>query len=184
MDNKWIYNIPKEEKKLKLRCNCSLSKKLTVMKCNYITDQQRFDIFKLFWSLSWAEKKIYVKCNTDLIDKQRTRQRNECSSTSSRRFSTIKYFLKISINSAPVRVCKKMFQNTLNIPQGTILNWIKNRPSSDLQIPSTTVDLTVPKKSTLQRQNLKCAKLFLAELAKMESHYCRALTSKLYLEPN
>ena len=64
-------NTQLPEKKKFPRCNCSLSQKNTVIKCNEITKPEREEIFKYFWKLSWKEKKIFVKL---LVDEEQTKK--------------------------------------------------------------------------------------------------------------
>lgn len=87
-------------------------------------------------------------------------------------------------NGEKIRVCKKMFLSTLGIGERTVIEW-KNfsSKSENLEINQDTPDKNmIGTKGLSNRTNL--LKEFLRDLPKIESHYCRAQSSKLYLEPN
>ncbi|KAK4887285.1 hypothetical protein RN001_003556 [Aquatica leii] len=73
-------------------------------------------------------------------------------------------------------VCKTMFLNTLGVKDWVIKNWAK----SDIETSKKVISV-----GSKQTQDLRIKSLheFFDSLPKLESHYCRVSTSKLYLEP-
>ncbi|KAB0804421.1 hypothetical protein PPYR_01391 [Photinus pyralis] len=104
VDGKWVYNVKREERKLKERCNCKLSKNTTQLKCSSITDSDRMQIFTTFWSkMSWLERKVYMSFLVKRIAVKR--QRNRKDDNISKRSTSLEYYLKL--DDEKIRVCKK-----------------------------------------------------------------------------
>ena len=79
-----------------------------------------------------------------------------------------------------------MFLSTLGLGEWSVLSWVK-RASSGMHLMgnpaerrSMRMEVKVPTEPTLSRKTLR---QFLQSLPKMESHYFRSSTTKLYLEP-
>lgn len=72
-----------------------------------------------------------------------------------------------------IRVCKKMFLQTLGIGEIAVKKWIR----------SDGVKKTVDEAKHRKDVDIENLDAFFALLPKLESHYCRANSSKLYLEP-
>lgn len=185
IEGSWKYDIYKTPKVMKDKCRCSKSNKITQLKCSVLTEAERNLLFKTFWKMSWSEKHVLV---TTLVERkvvQRSRNRRE--EGQSRRSCSYVYYLKKSDGSR-VRVCKTMFTNTLSIKPWTVTHWltrenkqrnnISTEPTSDLLTKNKT-DLTLAGTEGRRRR----LKEFLDSMPKMESHYCRSSSSKLYLEP-
>lgn len=116
----WKYNIQKPLRKIKPRCNCKLSgSNKTKIKCFSINEEMRNTIFQNFWKLSWEEKKVFV--NTLLTVKRTSGKRGKQSV--SRRSTSTEYYLKQGYGT--IRVCKKMFLNTLGVGEIAIKQWVK-----------------------------------------------------------
>jgi len=110
-----------------------------------------------------------------LVKKVPVKQRKTEASVS-RRTYTLFYFLKL--NGDPLNVCKNMFLNTLSVGESQVHNWCSINEISTQQLQGTQ---SRPfKNNTGQKEFIE---LFFNKLPKMESHYCRKSTSKLYLEP-
>lgn len=103
------------------------------------------------------------------------RRRVEASDTS-RRTHSFYYYLKL--NNVPVSVCKTMFLNNLSLGEYQFHSWCLGRELVE--------NAPFNKKSCQPREKSAhkiFAKTFLDKLPKMEFHYCRQSSSKLYLEP-
>ncbi|CAG9770205.1 unnamed protein product [Ceutorhynchus assimilis] len=173
-EGNWDYKIVKKPKSVGDKCKCD---KKTTLKCKELTNDDRAKLFDHFWKLTWSEKQIYV---TTLINKCPTqRSRNRKQEDQSRRAYSYSYFL--NKQSIRLKVCKTMFCNTLNIPKRTVSYWLLEK-----NIDSTQ-DIAVQKEINPRQRKINKQKedliLFLNSLPKLESHYCRKSTSKLYLEP-
>lgn len=87
-------------------------------------------------------------------------------------------------NGVRVRVCQVMFINTLSLGTWSLHNWVSK--DHDIDVANTEADVDLPH---IKRVNPRheadkiLLRNFLLELPKMESHYCRASSSKKYLEP-
>lgn len=202
VDGEWDYKIPKEGRKMMERCSCKY-KDSSKIKCVTVDEEERNYIFEKFWKMSWGEKKVYIDLLVIVQPTSRARDRKD--EQKSRRESSYIYFMEK--NQTKVRVCKKMFLNTLGIGEKAMRNWKKcniNKERFDEANKDTLPNVidTNPSKETntslygIKYQKVsearrkhnedsnKCLENFLDSLPKMESHYCRASTSKLYLEPD
>lgn len=94
------------------------------------------------------------------------------------------FIFHLRLNNVRKRVCKKMFLQTLPIGEWSVQNWVKAKTTPG-KLPSPT---DVRKKSQRQIATKNPAGIsfiieFLHSLPKVESHYCRKDSTKLYLEP-
>lgn len=95
-----------------------------------------------------------------------------------------------------MRVCKSLLLNTLAIGSWTAQNWQQettgdtdtdevNDPEDGMVLENNQDEVTVsaPKKTrkSTETENLED---FFSTLPKVESHYCRKSSAKLYIEPN
>lgn len=169
----WTYIKPKEARSIKSRCTCKIGK-YSSLKCDTIDEDVRKEIFKQFWSLSWGEKKTLI--NEWVTSTKTVRPRNRNTKETTKRAKTLVYHLKV--NDEQVKVCRKMFLNTLDLGRWTVQNWKQEfsmQPPSTLRRPrQSSESVSEPKQSLIQ---------FLDVLPVMESHYCRATSQKLYLLP-
>jgi hypothetical protein len=179
--NKRQYIAPRSERKMGIRCECKLSKlKNTSLKCAVISDGQRQACFEQFWKMNWSEKKGTVRSLVArTVPRDLKHRKNE---EVSRRKQTLKFHLKNPATASSesekiLRVCKKMFLNTLGLKEWTVLNWVKCRSDGDELQPQ------IHKRKVLSEKQRNIVQEFLNSLPKMESHYCRADTQRLYLEP-
>lgn len=200
IDGEWKYNIPKQQRVLKERCSCKISIKnqntarRPTLKCYLLSDEDRKLAFDNFWKLTWGEKKLFVKLNMRSNESQRHRDRKE--EEKSRRVNSFNYYLRKE--NEPIKVCKKMFLNTLSIGEWTARSWkIGDKQEDDAERGlHTTAEKNEgnvadrneepsqdKKRRRLDVKRIECLKLFFETLPKMESHYCRSTSQKLYLEP-
>lgn len=146
VNDKW-EKVGKESKKLKARCNCKYSKSKAVakIKCGTITDDERQEIFNSFWKLSWKEKRLYVRLMVNIKPVA-----NKTLKKDSRRLKTLEIHLKCE--DRYVRVCKKMFLQTLSLSEWSLKDWIhggdgkepdKSKDSKDLKA-DTEMESTEP----------------------------------------
>lgn len=174
-DSKWVYEAVKEPKSLQDRCKCAT--KTGVIKCATVTNEERRKIFNQFWkTYTWGEKKVFV--NDTIQSVQIKRQRDRKESDKSRRTQSFVYNLKI--DDKYVRVCKTMYLNTIGIGRMTVLAWKEKMKNKDcipnqLRISKERVD------PFLDRQ--KSMNDFFDSLPVLESHYCRASSTRKYLQP-
>lgn len=185
------FTVKKCKRGIKNRCLCSKEKN-NAFECYKIKEEQRQHIFAEFWNFSWKEKQVYVLGRTTVTETKRVRNRKDDSV--SRRTTSCNYFLNKKKKEERVRVCKTMFCNTLGMSSRTISLWIQKGSNTPEKFPSNQTDPNVNKQNeenpeAEQPKELKSLEKktsirdFFQCLPKLESHYCRKSTSKLYLEP-
>lgn len=184
MSGEKYAGVKKNEKGVKTYCteragrflcpsNCGKKcEKSKTTKCKLLTEEDRAKIFEKFWKeMTWEAKKCYV---TSHVDKRGVQQRTKGPGENSRRNFSYTYHLRKG--GEAVEVCQSMFSSTLGMNLKTIYNWLnesddrsgKQRPESE--------------RTRLNNERKMSATVFLTQLPKVESHYCRAKTKKQYLE--
>ncbi|XP_071147129.1 uncharacterized protein [Mytilus edulis] len=183
MEGKQYKGVLKNEKGIRTYCidreqrimapsGCTNKcKKSEKRKCQIFEEKEREEIFNGFWQLIWEEKKVFV-CN--LVWKHDVKQRTTVGA--SRRKCSYSYFL--TKNGSKFPVCKSMFLSTLGIGEKMMYEWILNSKNG---IPHKSNVKRPAKQYDIDRKQY--AKSFLERLPKLPSHYCRASSSKVYLEP-
>ncbi|CAG9786451.1 unnamed protein product [Diatraea saccharalis] len=170
IDGHWIQSNFRRARQMKDACNCKSAK----LKCRKFSDEARKNIHENFWqNLNWEQRTVYVASLVVQIEPTTRRQNIECW----RRNFTLKYHLRHNGDRLPV--CKKMFLNTLDLGEKCARSWC-TRSQNGIPTPSTS-------RSTLNNAQVDRdthIQSFLRNLAKMESHYCRANSTKIFLEPN
>jgi len=143
--------------------------------CNDFSEEDRQRIFSNFWKdMDWGQRKVHVANLAEAHDvKRRTAEdtRRQCSIT---------YYLRK--DRERLQVCREMFLSTLCLGEWSVRNWVTNNIDG---IQTTNKDrhiLTTSRQSEALEMRESVRK-FLSNLPKLPSHYCRASTSKEYLEP-
>lgn len=182
LKGRWNYEVEKPRKLLRNPCACKLGTAKTALQCTKLSEEDRTEIFNKFWQMTWSEKKMYARGLVRMQEVKRRRGMNE----NSRRNYSFKYYLPSNLTE--YRVCKKMFNATLGVSENLILLWLKkdkergtenNEDDENLEN-----DVNVCNKRKNKDDRINKLEQFLNSLVKMESHYCRASSTKLYLEPN
>ncbi|VEN62189.1 unnamed protein product [Callosobruchus maculatus] len=183
-NGKWQYIKKRNSRLLKESCKCYNSQRKSKILCTAITEHERKSIYSEFWRMTWEEKKIYVKTLVDIKYVSRRKSTGE----DSRRNNSLFCYLKPPGRSEKIRVCKKQFLNTLCLGEWTVLNWVKenleNTENDEQNLDSSYSTKKLPKRQSNVKSREKDFLLkFFDKLPKLESHYCRASTSKIYFEP-
>ncbi|KAL4720744.1 hypothetical protein ACJJTC_006818 [Scirpophaga incertulas] len=172
VNGKWERTF-KNKRVLKPRCKCKTNDK-TALKCCEIKEEDRKVLYEKFWGMTWGEKKVFVNSLVQEMPTKRPRNRKDPSIT--KRKSSMIYNLH-SNDDRRVRVCKTMFQNTLCITKMTIWNWRKGKENT------SNKNQNVSARKNPHEAEVESLIGFLNSIPKMESHYCRKTTAKLYLLP-
>ena len=172
--------LTKAARYLAPRCNCKLSQKQGALRCHEFSDDERQAIFDSFWcELDWEQRKVFVASMVDLNSVRQPKGGQPI------RRASLKFTLKK--DGERKKVCKQFFLATLNIGEWSVYNWVyKAQDVSTGGIPKLKRERDSRNKSQVRNvcsQRKEFAQTFLNSLPKMESHYCRSTTSKLYLEP-
>lgn len=153
------------------------SKSYMTFLCGALSKKQRVATFRYYWSLdTWDAKKAYLKNLVRLRPIKRRRQATQ----SQRSANLVKEqgfdcFLPNENNNL-IRVCKNFMLRTLVMSNETLNTWIKQLHESKSGSPSTENKPRDPSsKSASVRE-------WLGLLPKVPSHYCRASTSRIYVE--
>lgn len=187
INGNWNYDIERQPKQIKERCTCK-TKKNGVLKCELVSDEKRKYMFDYFWTLNWGEKKLYVDNTVKSSPVARPRDRKDAQT--SRRNQTFIYYLKIK--EEEIRVCRKMYLNTLGLGRMSVQKWKQKLGSFDNSVENFNSDGAIKPSAYRQQQNEKKKPFikenenlteFLDSLPTMESHYCRSSSSKNYLLP-
>lgn len=108
--------------------------------------------------------------NVEFESKKQIKQTDE-----SRRNVSKQYFLTTE-SKGRIQVCMKTFLSTLGITENTVRYWIEHAEKG----MTKKTEVIRPPKKVKTKGNLE---KFFDDLPKMPSHYCRASSTKLYLEP-
>lgn len=183
-NGKYKQTLKKKKKTLGPRCpghsvRCKRGGPRQSFECNEIDDDQREVLFRTFWAKSsWESKHTYIVENAV---PEKPKYSND-DLINSRRKNTFRFYFTVEIpseekgiNKIRKQVCKQMFLNTLSIGEKQLRSWtLKNKKETD-EACSSAVPYDPPVSKNLES--------WFNSLPKMESHYCRSSTSKLYLEP-
>ena len=176
--------VSKQPRELGPRCCCKLSQKKNVLKCSEFNDDERQEIFNHFWEeLTWDEKKLYV---TSMVEMKSVKRRTGEDRDHSRRNTSLIFSFKR--NGTKARVCKEFFLSTLNLGEWTLYSWVRKGDESAGGCSIPRLKSVRESRNQSQVRNYftprrEFAVNFLNSLPKMESHYCRSTSSKMYLEP-
>lgn len=117
---------PKNARSVKPRCNsqkCIASKYSRF--CPEFTEDERKEIFKLFWELTWDKKKSFLSTMVELIPSKRRIE-------GSRRSGTLHYYLEKGTEKK--KVCKKMFLSTLDVGEWMVRQYAKKVNGMNLPV--------------------------------------------------
>lgn len=193
---KIVSNTQRHNREMKVRCSHSTKEKLheNSFLCFNISDDERKELFSKFWKLaSWGEKRIFVTSN---VTTRAIRRRRKEFSNSVKRKKPLghDYFLTTN-NGNRLKVCRKMFLNTLSLGEDSLKRWTKQETTvnggssdSDETLQTSTRSTRTPLKTLqsnkrLRKQNLRQTVVqWLDLIPKVPSHYCRASTSRQYVD--
>ena len=191
------------KKTLHCRCGHGSGKSASSLKCGLISDAARRVQFSEFWALkSWEEKQVYVRAVVDTRDVKRRRVGK--TKESSKKQVCHDCYLKTD-GGIKVLVCRKMFLNTLALGEDQFRRWTTNKDDGELSesdnndrqddgmyneryhaSQSATEVGTQKSRRKLRRSRKDIRRADVKEwldlLPKVPSHYCRASSSKVYVE--
>lgn len=180
-NNTILKEIIKTERKMKQQpCNHGgLKRSERSYMCAALSDEMREDIFRYFWQLpTWDAKKAYIN---GLIQTRNILRRRKSSVDINKKCSGYDCYLPVA-NGEKVRVCKELFLATFDLKKDMFQLWIrpnihvaeisnKNKENNINTLTSKTTTL----KSDSVHKWLEC-------VPKVPSHYCRANSSRIYVE--
>nr|CAI5822941.1 unnamed protein product [Callosobruchus analis] len=145
-------------------------------KCStYISEDKRKEIFEGYYKLT-KEKKLFLLANTTKQVPER-RRKSKCEDNSKKKASFHFYF---TIDSKRIQVCKSYFLGTLSISQKSIYTVymnsrnVGNTPARSVQGKHTKHSIPEDAKQLIRDH--------IESVPKIDSHYCRADTTRQYME--
>lgn len=170
----------RKPREMKAGCTSKYCEKCSTRHCSLFSESVRKEIFYRFWQMSWDQKKMYVTDRIECSTKKRTYVEN-----SRRTFSKSYYLNK---ETARLQVCSKMFFSTLGISESGVRKWVN---FSELHVTqmgpeNQTKFRTEAKRNTTQGKRyetrLNYLNKWLDAIPKLESHYRRQHTTRLYFQ--
>lgn len=156
--------------------------------CALVSQEEREKLHSQFWNLkTWPEKKAFVK--NACVRREIRRRRKDQVSLKKRSGHDI-FFNKSDGQYTKVRVCRLFFLNTLCLGEDSFRRWTKevecvedphkeNSPARSTEDPLETPGRVQVKYTKMT----KSVKTWIDLIPKVPSHYCRASSQKLYVEP-
>ncbi|KAJ8720578.1 hypothetical protein PYW08_006043 [Mythimna loreyi] len=167
-------DVFKPARSMKPPCTSAFCKKSKLRSCDNINEEQRKHLFENFWqNMNWEQRRSFITSHVNKIPKKITKNPESSKRTDSRTYV-------LTIDNVRHQVCKKMFLATLGIKDWFIRYWLTK---TDCAMPPDSSTSTSNRRNPEKIEDHKYIEKFLADLPKMPSHYCRAKTSREYLEP-
>lgn len=189
---KVVTRISRDAKKLKDRCNHTELRKVTSKSflCASVTERDRETIFDKFWKLeTWNEKKLFVRNLVRTRPVRRRRKETKANDSSFKKIEGHDYFLNDG-NGERLKVCHKMFINTLSLGEDCLKRWIKEGESDSGSYPADEEPSQSPprkckhktRQTMLQKKLRDTVVEWLQLIPKVPSHYCRSSSSRQYVD--
>lgn len=160
----------------KVKPNGCLNKETCYLNCmENVSFEDRQNINDSFWSLDDGKKYHFYSKHVERFDAIRKRTKNEISK------KTFTYKYNLTINDVRVRVCREFFLNTLNINKGRILYYFSNIKRNSTEVPRSPWSGR-HKKQEISPHIKEEIRNHIKKFPVIESHYCRANSTKQYLE--
>ena len=140
--------------------------------CINISENEREEIFRKFWTLSAGEKAQFYSKTTTFAHKKRTRT----TSRKSRKEYSFKYFF--FVHDQRIRVCKDYYLQTLDISQKRVEYFHKSRKSSVTGMAKSGENRGKHVKKTVSDDLKQVVRDHIEAFPRVESHYCRVRTKK------
>lgn len=140
-----------------------------------ILPAEREEINKQFWTLDDNSKAHFYSKHVQRVIAKRKRTENENSK------KTYSYEYSFFLNNVKIRVCQEFFCSTLNISKNRIYYYFKKMRNIVTDIPRKSL-LGQHIKKTIPEEIKNEVRQHIESFHCMESHYCRANTSKKYLD--
>ena len=186
--NEWKSNVAKKRRNLGESYISKNSKKIMLERkmrpgcdttCSYkcvskITEEQRFQIFRKYWSYGDVNKqRDFISRSLHEIKSRRSQQLK----VSSGRSENVAYYF--TINGSKIRVCRKYFMATLNISTTTISTVRRKLAHGTLEGDNRGKH---GKHRKLPESIKNDVRNHINSIPKIPSHYLRAQTDREYIE--
>ena len=147
-----------------------------------INEDLRNDIFNGFYSLDREGKRVFISQTVECTNvARRTKKDEEGDPKLTRKQTSYSYYLLI--NETKIKVCKVFYLGTLGISQKKVYNVFEER-NPKTGIPKTNIKTTSNAEKIITEEKKEKVRQHINSFPLIDSHYCRAKTSKKYLEPS
>lgn len=163
------------ERKIKKPC----SEKCKLKCSTKFTESERLSIFHDYWALGNISKQWNYISNCMTAIKPKYRYVREGGSREKRRYNNAFYFY---LRGEKVRVCKTFFQNTLGITDRPIRTVLEKQNKVGGVLLEEDNRGKHSNHAKVDDEIRKSIKEHIDSIPKMESHYCRANTSKEFID--
>lgn len=165
-----VAEKPAPARSMKARCTHEAIKSNQSFHCCKVSELMRQKTFSEFWSLpTWDAKRAFLK-GMITTRASAVRRRKDTLQENLAKETFHEYHMPCE-DGRMVKVCCALIANTLGINRKQILRWL---------LESATKSATT-KQNTLQIERMVVTD-WIDELPKVPSHYCRANTSRMYVE--
>lgn len=172
---KVLHDTMRPARSIGPRCTSNFCKKSKLRGCDSIPEEERNLLFSNYWNnMTWEQRKQFVISNVQVCPKKQTKSKE----STSRRGETKEYFLETS--NGRVQVCKHTFLNTFGIKEWTVRYWLSSSELGMAKKPQLSHKVL---EGHSKKDEIAFLKYFLNSLPRIPSHYCRANSSREYLEP-
>ncbi len=176
---KQSYSIIKQEKVLKARCSHGTDKSACGYHCFRVSDKKREEMKTEFWGLpSWLAKRVYVR---GLVTTRKPVLRRAHVQDENRRKVSNDCFL-LADEGDRVKVCRSMFLATFCIGRDQFSRWTTGDGLTATRRGRKAKNSEGLTSSNEREKKRKFAEDWIDALPKTPSHYCRATTSKTYVD--
>ena len=145
------------------------------LKCSKISDEERQTIFDAYWKMADLQRqRDFIAANMTIV-KPKYRYEKE---NNRRQLNTAFYFDREGKKS---RVCKKFFTATLGISGRMVQTVEEKRISGQAGVILTDLRGKHNNHASVSIEVKERIRKHISSIPKIESHYCRARTSKEYI---
>lgn len=142
-----------------------------------ITEDERKIIFDKFWKLTDDKKSHFYSKHVVRQPAVRKRTKSEVSK------KTFSYVYHLYVRGVKIKVCQDFFLATLNISKNRIYYFFKKVQDPKSGVPRSPLTGKHKKKVILDERK-ELVRKHIASFPTVDSHYCRANSSRKYLETN
>ena len=177
--------VVRDKRCMQPRCRHGEMKKITgrTFLCIKVSENKRKKLHDEFWALpSWEAKKAYIKPLTNTrvpikrrqeIDKSRKSESHDCFMPSD--------------EGNNVKVCRELFLATFSLKENMFRGWVRDpelhqENTDDPELNPQQINIPAAHSRVTSKQKRQLVSQWLEEIPKVPSHYCRANTSRVYVE--
>ena len=158
-----------------VQCNC------LYQSCKCFTIECQKDVFHTFWTelKSWEAKKTFICVHVEKLKTKTILDPETGKGIPKKQHFFYRYYLPL--NGEKVRVCKNMFLACIDMSIDFVRGCLSKKKAGVFVGTDGRLGKEPPNKTAADR--IELVKCHIDSFPKVESHYCRSSTTKLYLGP-